>query len=116
MTEAVGGISNDAKALMAFEAGKKSMGVTYVLWLLLGGLGVHRFYTGRVASGVGMLVLNLMGWFTLVAVVGVFLLAALGVWLLVDAFLIPGWVRSHNASLMAKLSGGASPLSVAAGL
>lgn len=109
-------ISNDAKALMAFEAGKKSMGVTYVLWLLLGGLGVHRFYLGKVGTGVAILVLNLLGWATLIAGVGFAFLAVVGIWLLVDAFLIPGYIRSHNASLMAKLSDGASPMSVAAGV
>ena len=117
MTEQVAtGISNDAKALMAFEAGKKSMGITYVLWLLLGGLGVHRFYMGKIGSGVAILVINILGWLTIIAGIGFLFLAIVGVWLIVDAFLIPGWIRTHNTMLMAKLSGGGSPLAVAATL
>ena len=33
--------------------------IAYVLWLFLGGLGVHRFFLGRVKSGLLMLVLTL---------------------------------------------------------
>jgi len=111
---AAGGLSADTQALMAFEAGKKSMGVAYLLWFFLGILGGHRFYMGRVGTGVAILLLWIMGWVLLVAVVGIFLLGAVGIWVLVDAFLIPGWVRSHNMMLMAKLNSGSSPISVVA--
>jgi TM2 domain-containing membrane protein YozV len=108
------GLSLETQALMAFEASKKSAGVTYLLWFFLGGIGVHRFYMGRAGSAVGMIILNVLGWVTLIVGVGLLFFLALGIWLIVDAFLIPGWVRQHNTMLMAKLSSGSSPLAVAA--
>lgn len=74
-----------------------------MLWLLLGGLGAHRFYNGRTGSGVAILLLNVFGWLTLALVVGAFFLVIVGVWVIVDAFLIPGWVSGHNTKLMAAL-------------
>ncbi|MBP6878253.1 MAG: TM2 domain-containing protein [Phenylobacterium sp.] len=109
------GISADTQALMAFESSKKSAGVAYLLWLFLGGLGAHRFYLGRTGSGVAMLALTILGWSLLFALgLGLLFLIPLGIWLLVDLFTIPGMVRSHNTLLVAKLSGGGSPLVVAA--
>lgn len=107
-------VSNDAQALMAFQSSKKSMGVSYLLWFFFGCIGAHRFYNGRTGSGVGQLILFVLGWATVVIGVGFVLLGALGIWVLIDAFLIPGWVKMHNMQLMAKLTGGASPLAVAA--
>ncbi len=62
----------------------KSIGVTYLLWLVggLGVLGLHRFYLGRWVSG---LIWLLTG--------GVFLVGAI-----VDLFLIPEMVRTENLS------------------
>jgi hypothetical protein len=48
-------------------------------------------------------------WLTLVIVIGVFLLAAVGIWLLVDAFLIPGMIEQQNMKLVNNLTGGAVP-------
>lgn len=115
MSETVqGGLSADTQALVAFEASKKSTGVAYLLWFFLGGFGAHRFYLGRAGSAVGILLLWLLGWATVLVGVGVFFLVIAGLWVLIDAFLIPGWVKTHNMMLMAKLSGGGSPMLVAA--
>ena len=70
----------------------RSTSVAYLLWFFLGGVGAHRFYLGRSGSGVAMLVLFVLGWATIAFVVGIFLLIPLGIWMLVDAFLIPGMV------------------------
>jgi len=75
---------------------KKSIGITYLLWFLFGGLGVHRFYLGKTRSAVGMVVLTILGVLTLVVYIGAFLLLGLGIWLLVDAFLIPGMVQADS--------------------
>jgi len=72
---------------------KKSTGLTYVLWFFLAAFGAHRFYLGKTGSGIAMLLLWWIGIFTSVIVVGWFLLAAAGIWWLVDAFLIPGMVE-----------------------
>jgi len=99
------GLSADTQALMAFESGKKSAGVAYLLWFFTGGLGGHRFYLGRTGSAVAQLVLSILGWLLMLAAgVGLLFLAPLGVWLLVDLFLIPGVVASRNGDLMTRLN------------
>lgn len=67
--------------------------LVYVAWFFLGMFGVHRFLTGHVASGVGMLLLNGLGWLTFWFGLGFIIWGALGLCWLVDAFLIPGMVR-----------------------
>lgn len=71
---------------------KKSVGVAYLLWLFLSGLGAHRFYLGSTGAGIAQLLLFVLGWLTAMFVVGFLLLAIWGIWVLVDAFLIPGMV------------------------
>ncbi len=87
---------------------KKSTGVAYLLWFFLGGLGIHRFYLGKSGSAFAMLALSILGWATLVLYVGVFLLIILGIWLIVDAFLIPGMIQedtdAKRASLRSQIS------------
>lgn len=92
--------------MMAFEANKKSVGVAYLLWLFLGGFGGHRFYAGKTGSAVAMLLLLIVGGFATLFVFGFVLLVVLGIWVIVDAFLIPGWIRQHNNLLAAQLSPG----------
>lgn len=78
-----------------FEAHEKSKGVAYLLWLLFGWLGVHRFYAGKTGSGLVQLLLSL-------SVVG---LAVTIVWWLVDAFLIPDMINQHNLSVIDMIYG-----------
>ena len=89
---------------MMYDANRKSAGVAYLLWLFLGGFGAHRFYLGETGTAAAQLILFILGWLTLVVVVGFFLLGAVGVWLLVDAFLIPGIVREKNLRLADSLT------------
>lgn len=60
----------------------KSAGVAYLLWLIggFGVLGLHRFYAGKVVSG--------LVWF--------FTGGLFGIGALVDLFLIPGMIRDAN--------------------
>lgn len=74
----------------------RSSGLAYILWFFLGAFGAHRFYLGRVGSGVAMLVLFWLGVFTFWLIIGSVFLLAYGVWWLVDAFLIPGMVDSDR--------------------
>jgi TM2 domain-containing membrane protein YozV len=69
--------------------------LVYVAWFFLGMFGVHRFVTGRVGSGMAMLVLNGLGWLTFWFGLGFLIWAVLGIWWLIDAFLIPGMVRNR---------------------
>jgi TM2 domain-containing membrane protein YozV len=96
--------ADSARQMMLYDANKKSVGVAYLLWFFLGGLGVHRFYLGRTGSACVMLALLLLGAATSWLGVGFFLLVPLGIWLLVDAFLIPGIARGHNTKLISQLA------------
>lgn len=77
---------------------KKSTGVAYLLWFFVGWLGVHRFYLGKTGSGVAILLLTLIGWFTIAFLIGFAFLLVVGIWLLVDLFLIPGMIESDQAA------------------
>jgi len=99
-------MNNPSTQIMIYDANKRSVGVAYLLWFFLGGLGGHRFYVGKTGSAVAILVLTGLGILLSFVGVGVFLLAVVGIWVLVDAFLIPGWIRAKNTLLAASLSGG----------
>ncbi|MCC2976229.1 NINE protein [Sphingomonas sp. PL-96] len=76
----------------------KSVAITYAFWLCLGAFGAHRFYAEKRRSAVGQLLLTI----ACIAVpdvnIGAALLAAVMLWLLADAFLIPRWIRGYNQS------------------
>lgn len=89
----------ESRAQMMYHANAKSVGASYLIWFFLGGLGVHRFYLGRMGSGIAQLLLGLLGWLPLF--MG---WVVLGVWLIVDAFLIPGIAREENEKLAHRLT------------
>jgi len=88
-----GGLSNDTRVLMLYEANKKTALVAYILWFFLGLFGAHNFYLERTGVAVAQLILSLI-------IVGLVITIF---WVLVDAFLIPGWVRRQNNLLAAQL-------------
>ena len=65
----------------------KSRLVLTLLAFFLGELGVHRFYVGKIGTGIGMLVLAIVGWTTAWAGIGLIPLGILGVWNLIDLIL-----------------------------
>jgi len=91
------GLSTDARALMLFQVNKKDICVAYALWFFLGYFGAHNFYLKRTGVAVAQLILTL----TIIGLVINFF------WHLVDAFLIPGFVRRENSMLAWTL--GAAP-------
>lgn len=104
------GLSADTQALMAFEASKKSTGLAFVLWFFTGGLGGHRFYLGRTGSAIAQLMLSIFGWLTIWVGIGLVLLIPLGIWLVVDLFLISGMVQENNSELMKRLNATSTPV------
>ena len=88
-----GGLSNDTRVLMLYEANKKTALVAYLLWFFVGWFGGHNFYLGRIGVAVAQLILTL-------TVIGLIITIF---WVLVDAFLIPGWVREQNNLLATQL-------------
>ncbi len=77
----------------------KSLGVAYLLWVFLSGLGAHRFYLGRTGSAIIMVVLFVLGIIT-----GGILLVPLFIWALIDAFLIPGIVQKQKEETRLRLT------------
>jgi TM2 domain-containing membrane protein YozV len=100
-----GQLGADAKSIMLFEANKKSVGVAYALWFFFGLLGGHRFYSSKIMTAVMQLLLTIVGlFFTLVAApLGWLILFSVAVWVIIDAFLIPRWIRKHNNLLARQL-------------
>lgn len=96
--------NNSAAQTMMYDANKKSVGVTYLLWFFLGGVGGHRFYAGKTGSAILLLAITLLGVLLSAVGIGFFFLAITGIWVLIDAFLIPGWIRNKNTLLAASLS------------
>jgi TM2 domain-containing membrane protein YozV len=99
-------VSGDARAMMMFEANKKSTAVAYLLWFFLGAAGAHRFYLGQTGTAIAQLLLTVFGVILIVAAgLGILLLIPLWIWLIVDLFLIPGLIRTHNSMLATQLGG-----------
>ncbi len=93
-----------ARTMMEYDAHKKSTLIAYLLWWFLCVFGAHRFYLGQVGTAIAMLVITLVSFVGLIIFIGIFGFMAVGIWWLVDAFLIPGIVRQHNLSLANALS------------
>ena len=78
------------RAESEFAAVRKETRVAYVLWCLTGLIGGHRFYLGDTGRSIAML----------------FTLGGLGVWTLIDVFLVGRRVRAVNrerrAAVMAR--------------
>ena len=97
MNPAQVGLSTDARAIMLFQVNKKDICAAYALWFFLGYFGAHNFYLKRTGVAVAQLILTL----TIIGLVVNFF------WHIVDAFLIPGFVRRENSTLAWTL--GAAP-------
>lgn len=70
----------------------KSALIAYLLWFFFPLLGAHRFYMGRMGTGLAMLILTLTAFGAIISLI----------WWFVDAFLIPGWVDENHAAVRAE--------------
>lgn len=118
-----GGMAGGIDKMLWYDANKKSVFVAYLLWWFLGTFGAHRFYFGKIATAVGMLLLPPLVILLFILTVAssfalkikdvevyVFLLVlfwtAVGatlIWWFIDAFLIPVWTRDYNNRLIRRL-------------
>jgi TM2 domain-containing membrane protein YozV len=67
---------------------KKSKTVAALLCFFFGMLGVHRFYLGHTNIGIVQLVLTIVGIFTLLFFIGLFLLWGNAIWIFIEFILI----------------------------
>lgn len=97
-------MSEAARGMMLYDAQKKSVGIAYLLWFFFGTLGGHRFYAGRTGTAILQLLLTIVGACTAFLGIGFFIIGCVGLWTLIDAFLLPGIVRSFNMTLASRLA------------
>jgi len=62
----------------------KSRAALSILAFFLGELGIHRFYVGKIGTGIAMLLLAIIGYSTLAFFIGIPFLVVLGIWNLID--------------------------------
>lgn len=96
-------MDDNTRSRMVYEANRKDVLVAYLIWFFLSWAGAHRFYLGHMGSGAAQLGLLVGGMVLSVVLVGFLLWFALGVWILIDAFLIPSMVRDHNVELIGSI-------------
>ncbi len=96
-------MDDQTRAALVYDAHKKSLLITYLLWWFLGAFGAHRFYLGAINSAVAMLVLLIASTVLTILVVGLLGFVVLGLWWLIDAFLIPGMVTRANIDLINRM-------------
>jgi TM2 domain-containing membrane protein YozV len=82
---------------------KKSLTVAYLLWFFLAAFSAHRFYLGTTAGAVIQLGLFWGGLLLLIVYVGALLLLVWGIWIIADAFLIPGLVDKDAQSKKSRI-------------
>ena len=90
-----------ASVQMEVDSKKKSTGVLWVLWLFLAGVGGHHFYLGNTGRAIGFITLNFLGWLTFWFGLGFIFWGAMGIWAIVDAFLMGGELNRYNEQLEA---------------
>lgn len=99
-------MSTDTAKMMAYDAAKKSVGAAYLLWIFLGGVGGHRFYAGKIGTGVAYLVMHILGWLTVAFGIGLLFFAVILIWWIIDGFMLGGMIRQKNMEIGAKLNSG----------
>jgi TM2 domain-containing membrane protein YozV len=78
------------------QAAPKSLGLAYVMCILLGLLGAHRFYLGHHGSGTVYAMLTVVGLASASWGIGFLFGALVILLLLIDLFRLPGYVRAAN--------------------
>ena len=89
-------------------AARKSGGVAYLLWVFVGGLGMHNFYLGRQKAGALQMAGTLLTYCSYVSpdpwpLAGMAIGVPLGISLLIDLFRMPSYVVTCSERLRARL-------------
>lgn len=75
--------------------------VAWAMWFFLGQFGGHRFLFKK-NKAILMLVLELIGIITTIIVIGFFILTAIVIWWIIDAFSIPTWIKERRLEATVK--------------
>lgn len=92
------------RAMMEYDARRRSALLAYVLWFFLGFAGAHRMYAARVPSGLIQLLVHGIGWLTTPILIGWLFVGIWAVWWVIDALLIPAWIRDYNLEVARRVS------------
>ncbi|MCP3679857.1 MAG: TM2 domain-containing protein [Gammaproteobacteria bacterium] len=92
----------DSYAIEKINVMKKNAAVAYILWFILGSLGLHRFYMRKPLGWLYILLL-ILGFATAMFGIGFVFFLIVGIWCVVDAFLIYRWVERYNLNLLSSL-------------
>ena len=94
---------SDVNKMMQYDANKKSVGVSYVLWFFFGMLGAHRFYLSQTGTGVAILLLTIFSILLSFIGIGLVMIWVPIIWVFIDIFLIPGMARKYNTDLASQI-------------
>ncbi|CAI2652642.1 TM2 domain-containing protein [Apilactobacillus kunkeei] len=67
----------------------------WLLWVFLGQFGAHRFLFKKPYAAL-MLTLEIIGWVTIILIIGLGFLSAVWIWWIVDAFSIQSWLKESR--------------------
>ena len=76
------------------HSGGKSVALAYVLLLLLGQFGAHRYYLGEKETATALLVITLISLVLMTVAIGFLTIWISFAWVVVDLFLVPRMVRN----------------------
>ena len=76
------------------HSGDKSVALAYVLLLLLGQFGAHRYYLGEKETATALLVITLISLVLMTVGIGFLTIWISFAWVIVDLFLVPRMVRN----------------------
>lgn len=75
----------------------KDLAIAYLLLVFLGVFGAHRFYLGHNGTAIALLCGTLLAAPLMLVGGGIMLAIGVGIWWVVDLFLLPGMTRCANA-------------------
>lgn len=101
-------LTNQEKVLVESQVtnNQKNLVVAYLLLIILGELGAHRYYLSGKYDGAALiqLILGVTGWMTVWIFIGFIPLAIVYTWNCVDLFLLPGIAKDNAAKMKEELA------------
>ena len=71
----------------------KSIFIAYLLWLLIGAFGAHRFYAGKFNTGIAFVFLILTSWTVISSII-------LFIWYMYDVFVLKDYIIEKNKKIL----------------